>query len=493
MARRKRKGEISILNNVSFLDVWANAVGALAFILLLVVIFAGMIVIMGGTHWFDLKFQTPERLPDATVGEAYRCALSVTGGNEAEDSDKIYGRYYWSLKKNRLPKELEGLEFDPLGGKIFGTPQKATSKPISFEVKVDDDPLFNNAGKITGNKPAITKRFSLLVHKKRIHSLEIPPLKIETDSLPDGTKGKDYKWSLIASGGVKPYSWSVSRELLPDLRFDSTAGTLKGVLRRTGESRFTVTVKESAGTTAQTEFSLNVKSELKIHQLKITTGRNLPTAQVNEPYTLTLAAIGGVPPYTWSSDGKLPSGLQLNPETGLISGFAEKAGKFKFSVEVEDTGEPPFKVKKKFSLKVNPPPHGKKEYEAEIHSLRKELDIARDSIRASHSTKRGEVGKRLVYLILLLLLFPVYHWIKSAFLKAQQREVDRILLRYNCTLIWDPEKRQHSIVPKTGQANVSLASAAINKVVQECNRKIVIVRILAVVIGIVLIWLIVKG
>jgi hypothetical protein len=40
-----------------------------------------------------------------------------------------------------------------------------------------------------------------------------------------------------------------------------------------------------------------------------------------QPYSETLTASGGVAPYTWKvAGGTLPSGLQLNSETGEISG-----------------------------------------------------------------------------------------------------------------------------------------------------------------------------
>jgi hypothetical protein len=56
------------------------------------------------------------------------------------------------------------------------------------------------------------------------------------------------------------------------------------------------------------------------NQPEITT-KSLPIGTSGVPYSATLGATGGVEPYTWSvRTGKLPSGLELNPANGVISG-----------------------------------------------------------------------------------------------------------------------------------------------------------------------------
>ena len=47
----------------------------------------------------------------------------------------------------------------------------------------------------------------------------------------------------------------------------------------------------------------------------------LPPAQQGVPYSFTLTASGGNPPYTFAiTSGALPAGLSLNGATGVISG-----------------------------------------------------------------------------------------------------------------------------------------------------------------------------
>lgn len=53
----------------------------------------------------------------------------------------------------------------------------------------------------------------------------------------------------------------------------------------------------------------------------ITTTSTLPAAWTGTPYSNTLTASSGTPPYTWSATG-LPAGLSIDPSTGRISGTA---------------------------------------------------------------------------------------------------------------------------------------------------------------------------
>ena len=70
--------------------------------------------------------------------------------------------------------------------------------------------------------------------------------------------------------------------------------------------------------------------------LAITT-TSLATAVENAPYSATLGASGGTPPYTWSIlSGTLPSGITLS-STGVLSGTPASLGTFDFTVQVLDS------------------------------------------------------------------------------------------------------------------------------------------------------------
>lgn len=81
------------------------------------------------------------------------------------------------------------------------------------------------------------------------------------------------------------------------------------------------------------------KVEIKVGYavpLEITTS-TLSGGIVLVPYSQTLAASGGMLPYTWSvSSGNLPNGLTLDVATGEISGVPSVSGAFGFTVLVTD-------------------------------------------------------------------------------------------------------------------------------------------------------------
>ena len=61
------------------------------------------------------------------------------------------------------------------------------------------------------------------------------------------------------------------------------------------------------------------------------------TGQIGAFYNSFLSAIGGTPPYTFSIIGSLPSGMTLNPSTGVITGPVGGASMTSFGVRVVDS------------------------------------------------------------------------------------------------------------------------------------------------------------
>jgi hypothetical protein len=68
----------------------------------------------------------------------------------------------------------------------------------------------------------------------------------------------------------------------------------------------------------------------------VVTTNSLPGATVGTPYSATLTASGGLPPYTWSIiSGSLPPGLSMD-SSGNITGTPTTAGTYNFTAQVVD-------------------------------------------------------------------------------------------------------------------------------------------------------------
>ena len=65
-------------------------------------------------------------------------------------------------------------------------------------------------------------------------------------------------------------------------------------------------------------------------------GNGPPQGTVGDLYAFTFTAAGDNPASQWVGDGSLPSGLQLDPATGVLSGRCAEAGTYPFTIKVTD-------------------------------------------------------------------------------------------------------------------------------------------------------------
>lgn len=67
---------------------------------------------------------------------------------------------------------------------------------------------------------------------------------------------------------------------------------------------------------------------------------SVPDARVESPYKISLAAAGGIEPYSWSIlSGRLPEGVVLDKKTGALEGSPIKEGTYRFVIKVLDDTE----------------------------------------------------------------------------------------------------------------------------------------------------------
>lgn len=240
MARRKRDGELNVLGHGSFLDAMSNAVGALAFILLLVVVVLAKLAL----NYFELDIVSPSSLPEATVGTQYEVALSAIGGNEY---------YHWSIVEGEAELRAHGIELStPMGMSTTGGQDTAyaaavailrgvpsDSGQVNLQVKVVDTPIEVEAG--VWRHQEKSKTFFLDINPPS-DSLILPP-KIRTDDIPLAISGLSYNLALSAVGGVLPLKWEIQDPLPPGLRLDGDK--IVGIPSRDGTWKIKLSVMDA--------------------------------------------------------------------------------------------------------------------------------------------------------------------------------------------------------------------------------------------------------
>lgn len=113
------------------------------------------------------------------------------------------------------------------------------------------------------------------------------------------------------------------------LSFDASSGTFSGTPTEPGSFDLLVVADDGAGNFFEQPLTLTVKK-------LVVTNRLLPDAFVGQPYVATLKAAGGQAPYRFS--GSPPRGLQLDPNTGELSGKPLAAVSFSsFEVIIRDS------------------------------------------------------------------------------------------------------------------------------------------------------------
>src|SRR6476620_4440616 len=88
--------------------------------------------------------------------------------------------------------------------------------------------------------------------------------------------------------------------------------------------------------------------------LAITT-TSLPEQTVNHPYSASVSASGGAPPYTWSVAPALPTNLSLDTKTGAITGTPTTAATTTHTFTLRDSSAPSQTVEQSLILTIVPP------------------------------------------------------------------------------------------------------------------------------------------
>jgi hypothetical protein len=91
--------------------------------------------------------------------------------------------------------------------------------------------------------------------------------------------------------------------------------------------------------------------------LTLPSDQTLPIALVGKPYSGSLHATGGKPPYQWSIDpgSDAPAELKFDSATGTFNGTLRKAGPIYLTVRVQDSSPTPQRASSFFTIMVSEP------------------------------------------------------------------------------------------------------------------------------------------
>lgn len=276
-----------------------------------------------------ITFKPPLPNGTGTVGTPYpQTTITETGGA---------GTLSWSL--NAAPG---GLNINS-SGVIMGTPAGPTGT-FMFTVKLTD----------SGNPPQSTSSqpFTITISNP-------PPPVISPPSLPNGNVGTAYSQTITGTNGLKPYTFTLATGSGPlptglSLANSNNQGVISGTPTATGTFSFTIQLTDSSNPpqTAMQAYTVTINPPLP---LAITT-TSLLDGTVNTPYSATVMATGGVPPYTFSlatGSNPLPPNLTL-AANGVITGTPTTQGTTtNIIIQVKDSESTPMTATMTYTLTIN--------------------------------------------------------------------------------------------------------------------------------------------
>jgi uncharacterized repeat protein (TIGR01451 family) len=236
---------------------------------------------------------TPAALPGAVLGTAYSQTVTASGGTMP---------YTYSIGSGALPT---GLALNASSGVLSGTPTAAGT--FSFTVKAVDSTTGTGAPYF-----GTTATFSLT-----INSAVAATQAVASTILTQNHAATSFT-PVTGSGGVTPLAYSVSPSLPTGLSMAPGTGTITGTPTVTSSvTTYTVTVTDASNATATATFSLTVNNVVTAIQVIAST-----TLTVNVAATsfTPVTGSGGTTPLAYTVSPGLPSGLNMAPATGAISG-----------------------------------------------------------------------------------------------------------------------------------------------------------------------------
>lgn len=229
--------------------------------------------------------------------------------------------------------------------------------PVTLEVPVGANRVFAVAAVDAVNRPIFqgqSEPVTLTTDQPATVAIQLTDttIRILPNPLPDGTEDRPYTGRLQAERGTG-LTWTVQAgELPPGVRLDVATGALLGTSTAVGLFTPTIRVTDALGLFDEAQITIRINPAPLPPKITTTT---LSNGTVGAPYRATLVAVDGTGAPTWSrSTGALPAGLNLDSDTGVISGTPTTEGRATFTVRATDTT--PLSDEQELRITINPAP-----------------------------------------------------------------------------------------------------------------------------------------
>lgn len=260
-----------------------------------------------GTQTYTLFVALPTlsatiNTPRGKVAVAYTGSIAASGGT---------GPYTYSLISGALPL---GVSFGS-NGSFSGTPRSDGSYPM----------VIRATDSSSGTGAPFFRDFNV--------ELDVDPPTIVISPTAIGTMnvGQAFTVALSATGGVAPYTWSLSSGGLPPGVSLNSGGTVNGPGTVPGHYTFDVGVTDDAGYTTHQSYTIDI-----VAPPPLSISSNVADGIAGQNYSATFTTTGGNAPYSYSLvSGALPPGLGLS-STGTFTGTPTTPGTYHFVVRATD-------------------------------------------------------------------------------------------------------------------------------------------------------------
>jgi hypothetical protein len=226
-------------------------------------------------------------------------------------------------------KNSAGVTWSVSGG---GTLSNSTTSSVTYTAPAPSSSALNVT--VTATSVADTSKTAAV-------TLTVPPTPTATSVSSDlaGSVGTAYSVQLKATGGIAPYTWTLTSGTLPACLTMTPAGLITSATAVTAScvsnSNLTFTMTDSGKPTPLTA-TLQVNLVINAATPITFSGVVPATATYNVAYSGSAAATGGAGALTYTKSGTWPTWLSLSPTTGSVSGTPSATGTFNFTVQAAD-------------------------------------------------------------------------------------------------------------------------------------------------------------